>query len=54
MLGRLFPEQIGNDYRGSVAAIWLLVPLAFIKALQGANVMGAQTPTSSRQWTGSR
>lgn len=40
MLGRLFPEQLDNDYRGSVLAMWLLVPLALVKALQGANVAG--------------
>jgi hypothetical protein len=40
MLGRLLPRQIDNDYRGSVLAIWFLVPLAFVKALQGANVVG--------------
>ncbi len=40
MLGRLFPKRIDNDYRGSVVAIWFLVPLAFVKALQGANVVG--------------
>ncbi len=40
MLGRLFPKQLDNDYRGSVLAIWLLVPLALMKALQGANVAG--------------
>lgn len=40
MLGRLFPTQFDNDYRGSVLAIWLLVPLALVKVLQGANVAG--------------
>jgi hypothetical protein len=40
MLGRLFPKQLGTDYRGSVLAIWLLVPLALVKVLQGANVAG--------------
>jgi hypothetical protein len=36
----LFPRQIDNDYRGSILAIWFLVPLAFVKALQGGNVVG--------------
>lgn len=40
MLGRLFPKQLDNDYRGSVLAIWLLVPLALVKTLQGASVAG--------------
>lgn len=38
MLERLFPKQIDNDYRGRVVALWLLVPLALLKLVQGANV----------------
>jgi hypothetical protein len=40
MLGRLFPRQLDNDYRGYALAIWLLVPLALVKTFQGANVVG--------------
>lgn len=49
MLGRLFPKQIDNDYRGHVVAIWLLVPLALVKLLQGANVAGLFGTGNSRQ-----
>lgn len=38
MLTRVFPQQIDNDYRGRVLAVWLLVPLVLLKLLQGANV----------------
>jgi hypothetical protein len=46
---RLFPKQIDNDYRGHVLAIWLLVPLALMKFLQGANVAGLLGTGNSRQ-----
>ena len=49
MLTRLFPKQIDNDYRGHVLAIWLLVPLAFMKLLQGANVAGLFGTSKSGQ-----
>ncbi len=49
MLTRLFPKQIDNDYRGHVLAIWLLVPLALMKFLQGANVAGLLGTGKSRQ-----
>ncbi len=49
MLTRLFPKQIDNDYRGHVLAIWLLVPLALMKFLQGANVAGLLGTGNSRQ-----
>ena len=49
MLMRLFPKQIDNDYRGHVLAIWLLVPLALMKFLQGANVAGLLGTGNSRQ-----
>jgi hypothetical protein len=49
MLTRLFPRQIDNDYRGWRLAIWLLVPLALVKLLQGANVAGLFGPGKSRQ-----
>lgn len=49
MLTRLFPKQIDNDYRGPVVAIWLLVPLALLKLVQGANVAGFFGPGNSRQ-----
>jgi hypothetical protein len=48
MLGRLFPRQIDNDYRGHWLAIWLLVPLALMKLVQGANVAGFNPLISSR------
>jgi hypothetical protein len=49
MLTRLFPQHIDNDYRDHVLALWLLVPLALIKLLQGANVAGLVGPHKSRQ-----
>lgn len=49
MLTRLFPQQIDNDYRGHVLAIWLLVPLVLMKFLQGANVAGFLGTGNSRQ-----
>lgn len=49
MLTPLFPKQIDNDYRGHVVAIWLLVPLALMKLLQGANVAGLFGPGNSRK-----
>ncbi len=49
MLTRLFPKQLDNDYRGHVLAIWLLVPLALMKVLQGANVAGLLGTGNSRQ-----
>lgn len=49
MLTQLFPQHIDNDYRGHVLAIWLLVPLALIKVLQGANVAGLLGTGNSRQ-----
>lgn len=38
MLERLFPEQIDNHPSGHPAALWILVPLALLKFVQGANV----------------
>lgn len=49
MLERLFPKQIDNDYRGRILALWLLVPLALAKLLQGANVAGFFGADKSRQ-----
>ncbi len=49
MLTRLFPKHIDNHYRGHVLAIWLLVPLALMKVLQGANVAGLLGTGNSRQ-----
>ena len=49
MLTRLFPKHIDNEYRGHVLAIWLLVPLALLKFLQGANVAGLLGTGNSRQ-----
>ena len=49
MLTRLLPKQIDNEYSGRVLAIWLLVPLALAKLLQGANVAGFFGAEKSRQ-----
>jgi hypothetical protein len=38
MITRLFPQQIDNDRRGHVLAVWFLVPLVLVKFLQGANI----------------
>ena len=38
MLSRIFPKTADNSaYRGHVLGIWLLVPIALIRLLQGAN-----------------
>jgi len=37
MLARLFPKQFDNDFRGHPLAIWLLVPIVFLRLLQGIN-----------------
>jgi len=34
MLGRLFPRQFDNIYRGQAVGLWLFVPIMLIKALQ--------------------
>ena len=31
MLNRIFPERIDNDYRGHKFALWLFVPITFMK-----------------------
>ena len=49
MRTRLLPKQLDNNYRGHVLAIWLLVPLALMKFLQGANVAGLLGTDNSRQ-----
>lgn len=49
MLTRLFPKQIDNNYPGRVLAIWLLVPLALVKLLQGANFVGLLGTGRSRE-----
>ena len=38
-MGRLFPRQFDNDYRGLRTGLWLLVAVLALKALQGANSM---------------
>lgn len=48
MLSRLFPKQFDNDYQGGALAIWLLIPLALLKLVQGANVAGFNPMVSSR------
>jgi hypothetical protein len=37
MFSRIFPERFDNDFRGSRMAIWLFVPLIFIKFMMGFN-----------------
>lgn len=39
VLERLFPSQIDRHFPGHPAALWLLVPLALVKLVQGANVV---------------
>ena len=39
MLGRIFPKQFDNTYRGYWLAVWLLVPLVFVKLGMGFNVI---------------
>ena len=48
MLGRLFPKQIDNTYRGSWVAIWLLIPVLLLKLTIGVNVMGINPWVSNR------
>lgn len=48
MLGRLFPKQIDNDYRGYWLAIWLLVPVVLLKLAMGFNVAGLNPWISNR------
>jgi hypothetical protein len=40
MLGRIFPKQFDNDYRGHWLAIWIFVPVVLVKLIMGANVAG--------------
>lgn len=37
MLGRIFPKQFDNFYRGHWLAIWLLVPIVLLRLVIGAN-----------------
>lgn len=37
MLGRIFPRQFDNIYRGHWLGLWLFVPVILVKGLQGAN-----------------
>ena len=39
MLSRIFPKQIDNTYGGHGLAIWLFVPILFVKMVMGANTM---------------
>src|SRR5262245_4215616 len=39
MLKRIFPRQIDNTYRGYRVALWLFVPIVFVKMVMGANTM---------------
>lgn len=49
MITSLFPEQVDNDYRGRMLAIWLLVPLTLVKLLQGGSVAGLNPLATSGQ-----
>jgi hypothetical protein len=49
MLGRIFPKRIDNAYRGSVLAIWILVPVVILKFLMGANVAGLNPWIDNRE-----
>ncbi len=49
MLTQLLPRQIDNNFRGHVAAIWLLVPVVLAKFLQGVNIAGLLGTGRSRQ-----
>lgn len=49
MLTRVFPKQIDNNYQGRVLAIWLLVPVALVKLLQGVNIGGLLGTGRSRE-----
>lgn len=37
MIGRIFPKQFDNAYRGHWLAIWLLVPVALAELAMGTN-----------------
>ena len=37
MLGRVFPRQFDNTYRGHWLAIWILVPVVLLELVIGAN-----------------
>jgi hypothetical protein len=37
ILNRIFPKQFDNSYRGHWLSLWLLVPIALVKATQGVN-----------------
>lgn len=48
MLQRLFPPQFDNAYRGSVFAMWLLIPIVLSKLFMGFNCAGLNPWISSR------
>lgn len=37
MLGRVFPRQFDNTYRGHWLAVWILVPVVLLELVIGAN-----------------
>jgi len=39
VLNRLFPKQIDNTYRGFWLAVWLLMPIVFVKMVMGVNML---------------
>ncbi len=47
MIGRIFPAQFDNDYRGHWLAIWLLGFLVLSKLVMGFNVAGLNPWISS-------
>ena len=40
MLGRIFPKQFDNTYRGHWLAIWIFVPVVLVKLIMSVNVAG--------------
>lgn len=48
MLGRLFPKQLDNAYRGHWLAIWILVPIVLLKLAMGFNVAGLNPWVTTR------
>jgi hypothetical protein len=49
MLSRIFPRQFDNAYRGHWLALWLLVPVMLMRAVEGVNsiVMTRQVATGA-------
>ena len=39
MLSRIFPRQIDNNFQGWRLAVWLFVPVALLKGIQGTSII---------------